>query len=420
MISFFDTDRWNEIWQTITRNRRRSIMTALGVFWGIFMLVILLGAGTGLGRMFRAQLGETSTNTVFLNPGQTSIPYKGMPSGRTWQLDMDDLKAIQELPEAEYVSALCWGGQRNASYQNQKGDFGLMGYSPDMQKINPQKIVMGRFLNDVDVLRQRKVCVIGTQVWRDLFPSGEDPIGKIIQIGTSYFTVVGVTKPQGSMMAFSDPERTISIPALILQQMYGQGNKIHMLAVSAYPDVPSEQLIKQTRQTIAGRHLISPDDKKAMFIMDTGEIFEKIMGLLRGIAALTWIVGLGTLLAGIVGISNIMLVLVRERTQEIGVRRALGASPLTILSQILSESFILTFIAGVFGLAAGVGVISGFDSWYQAAIRAGSEMPEISWQISFGLGMTALTILVISGLLAGVIPAVRALKIKPVDAIREE
>lgn len=420
MTGFFDTDRWNEIWQTISRNRRRSIMTALGVFWGIFMLIVLLGAGTGLGRMFRAQLGGTATNTIFIMPGLTSVPYKGMPTGRMWDMNNDDLTALRKLSGVQYITGIAWGGSRDISYQNKKGEFGLMGYLPDMQQINPQKIIMGRYLNQVDELRQRKVCVIGLQVWRDLFPGGENPEGKTIQIGSSYFTVIGVTKPQGGMMAFSDPERTVVIPLRILQQMYGMGQDVQMIALSGYADTPTKQLIEECRQSIAARHLIAPDDMKAMYIQDTSEVFGKIMGLFYGISVLTWIVGLGTLLAGIVGISNIMLVLVRERTQEIGIRRAIGASPLTILSQILSESFILTFIAGIFGFGAGVGVLSLVDSFYMRAIQMGKELPEISWQISFGMGMLALGILIAGSLLAGVIPASRALRIKAVDAIREE
>lgn len=421
MVRFFDADRWAEIWQTITRNRRRSIMTALGVFWGIFMLIVLLGAGTGLGRMFRSQLGGISTNTVFLMTDQTSIPYKGMPSGRHWQMDVDDLTAIRELPEVEFSSPITWGGERPVVRADKKGDYMVMGYSADMQNINPQKIVMGRYINDVDDLRERKVCVIGEQVWKDLFPGGENPEGETIQIGNSYFTVIGVSRPIGTAMNFGgDPETTIIIPALLLQKMYGQGMSVHFIAVAGYRDVDSKELISICRQTIAARHLISPDDEKAVRTIDTAELFAKVMGLFSGISLLTWIVGLGTLLAGIVGISNIMLVLVRERTQEIGVRRAIGAGPRTILSQILTESFLLTFFAGTFGFAAGVGLLSIVDTFMHRAIAAGAQMPDVSWQVTFGLGMSALGVLVLGSLLAGVIPAVRALSIKAVDAIREE
>ena len=348
-MGFFDTDRWNEIWQTISRNRKRSIMTALGVFWGIFMLTVLLGAGMGLGRLFRAQLGDMSTNTLLIQPSQTSLPYKGMPKNRWWRMNNDDVENVRGLKEVQYASGVYWGGEIHCSYNERKGDYSLMGYMPDYQQINPQKIIYGRFINDVDMAQKRKVCVIGTQIQKDLFPGMEDPTGKVIKVNNSYFTIIGVMRRQS-----------------------------------------------------------------------TAKMFDKVMSLFWGIGFLTWIVGLGTLLAGIVGVSNIMLVLVKERTQEIGIRRALGAPPTAIISQILSESFILTFIAGVVGLTAAVGVLSVADSIYYQAVTVAQEGAEISWQISFGTGMLALFILVAGSLLAGVIPAYRALSIKAVDAIREE
>ena len=375
-MRFFDTDRWNEIWQTISRNRKRSIMTALGVFWGIFMLIVLLGAGMGLGRLFRAQLGGMSTNTVLLQSSRTSVPYKGMPTGRWWRMDNDDLEAVSKLEEVEYTSGVIWGNELHCSYKERKGDYQMMGYTPDYQKINPQKIIAGRYINEVDMVHKRKVCVIGTQVQKDLFPGEPDPTGKVIKVGGSYFTIIGVMRRESSAMSFSE--------------------------------------------AVFARHMISPDDEKAAWTMSAGEMFDKVMSLFWGIGLLTWIVGLGTLLAGIVGVSNIMLVLVKERTQEIGIRRALGAPPTAIISQILSESFILTFIAGILGLTAAVSVLSVVDSVYYQAVTVAQEGFEVSWQISFGTGMLALFILIAGSLLAGVIPAYRALSIKAVDAIREE
>ncbi len=419
-MNFFDIDRWNEIWQTITRNRKRSIMTALGVFWGIFMLTVMLGAGMGLGRLFRAQLGDMSTNTVLLQPQQTGIPYKGMPKNRWWRMNNGDVDAVKRLPEVLYASAAFWGGDVHCNNGERKGDYTMMGYSPDYQRINPQKLIFGRFINDVDVSHKRKSCVIGTQIYKDLFPGGEDPSGKIIKMNGSYFTVVGVIRKQSTAMSFTDLERTVIIPVSLAQQMYGAGDRIHLLAVAGRDDTPSKQVERACRQAVFSRHIISPDDEKALWTIATAEMFDRVMGLFRGISFLTWIVGLGTLLAGIVGVSNIMLVLVKERTQEIGVRRALGAPPRAIISQILSESFVLTFIAGVLGLAAAVGVLSVADSIYYQMVTVAQEGAEVSWMISFGMGMSALAILVVGSLLAGVIPAFRALKIKAVDAIREE
>ncbi len=419
-MRFFDIDRWNEIWQTIARNRKRSIMTALGVFWGIFMLIVMLGAGTGLGRLFRSQLGDLSVNTLLLQPSQTGIPYKGMPKNRYWRMDNDDVELVRKLPEVMYASAVYWGGEIHASHEERKGDYQIMGYSPDYQKINPQKLLYGRFVNEVDMVQRRKVCVIGTQVWKDLFPGGGDPSGRTVKVNNSYFTVVGVIRKQSSAMSFSDLERTVIVPVSLAQQLYGGGTQIHMLAVAGDERTPSKKVEKACRETIYARHIIAPDDEKAMWCMATAELFEKVHGLFFGIALLTWVVGLGTLLAGIVGVSNIMLVLVKERTQEIGIRRALGAKPTVIISQILSESFVLTFIAGVLGLTAAVGVLSVADQIFYQAVTVAQTGPEVTWQISFGMGILALTILVAGSLLAGVIPATRALKIKAVDAIREE
>ena len=419
-MHFFDIDRWNEIWQTISRNRKRSIMTALGVFWGIFMLTVMLGAGSGLGRLFRAQLGGMSTNTVLLQSSLTSVPYKGMPKGRWWNMNNDDVKAVSKLREVLYTSGIIWGSEMACTHDERKGDYQLMGYMPDYQKINPQKILYGRYLNDIDIAQKRKVCIIGTQIQKDLFPGQPDPTGEVIQVGGSYFTVVGVLRRESSAMSFSDIERTIVVPISLAQQMFGYGRTIHMLAVAGSETTPSEQVARSVRETVYARHLIAPEDEKATWVMSTGEMFDKVMALFHGIALLTWIVGLGTLLAGIVGVSNIMLVLVKERTQEIGIRRAIGAPPAAIISQILSESFVLTFIAGVLGLAAAVGVLSLADSIYYQTVTVAQEGAAVSWQVSFGTGMLALFILVAGSLLAGVIPATRALKIKAVDAIREE
>ncbi len=420
MTHFFDIDRWNEIWQTIARNRKRSIMTALGVFWGIFMLTVMLGAGAGLTRLFRAQLGDMATNTILMQPQQTGIPYKGMPKNRWWRMDNGDVDAVRQLPEVLYASAVFWGNEQHCSYEQRKGDYSLMGYSPDYQRIQPQKIPYGRYINEMDMAHNRKVCVIGTQVQKDLFPGTPDPTGKTIKMGSSYFTVVGVIRKQSTAMSFSDLERTIIVPVSLAQQLFGAGNRIHMLALAGRDDVPSKTVEKACRETIFARHQIAPDDEKAVWSMAAAEMFERVTGLFNGLALLTWIVGLGTLLAGIVGVSNIMLVLVKERTQEIGIRRALGAPPRAIIGQILSESFVLTFIAGVLGLTAGVGLLSVADSIYYQAVTVAQEGLEVSWQVSFGTAIQSLAILVGGSLLAGIIPSIRALHIKAVDAIREE
>ncbi len=419
-MNLFDTDRWNEIWETISRNKKRSIMTAMGVFWGIFMLTVMIGAGSGLKKLFRANLGDMATNTCFFFPDQTSIPYKGMPKGRWWQLDDGDIEAVRSQVEGvQYVAGCIWGNNVNGSYKERKGDYYLMGHSPDYQKINPQRIIYGRFINEIDMLQRRKVCVIGSQIWQDLFPGGEDPTGKTVQINNNYFTVIGVMKKMGNMQIFGDPETMFYVPFSLAQQMYGRGNRIDFMAMTGRDDADISLLEKEAKLAISHRHMISPEDTKAVGGFNMGEEFKKVSNLFTGISLLTWIVGLGTLLAGIVGVSNIMLVVVRERTQEIGVRRALGARPRTIIAQILSESFVLTFIAGVLGLAAAVGLLSLADNIIPN-LTQNEATRSVSWQITFGIGMLSLIIIVAGSLLAGVIPANRALRIKAVDAIREE
>ena len=419
-MSFFDADRWEEIWQTLSRNRRRSIMTALGIFWGIFMLTVLLGAGMGLGNLFRSTLGGMSTNTVLMNPQPTSMPYKGMPKNRWWNMENGDIDNLKALPEVQYAAGIVFGGTVHCSNGAQKADYGLMGEMPDMQKINPQVIKYGRFINEVDVAQKRKVCVIGIQIQKDLFPGIENPTGQTIQVNNGYYTVVGVMLKQNGVNMGSDPERTVIAPISLVQQIYGMGTKLHFTAVAGYDDVPSALLQDLCRKTVFANHQIAPDDNKAIWTMATEELFNKVQSLFSGISWLTWFVGLGTLIAGLIGVSNIMLVLVKERTQDIGIRRAIGAPPMAILSQIMSESFIIAFVAGLVGLAAGVGLLSLADKIYDAQVTIPNGSVGISWMISFGTGMLSLVILVVGSLLAGIIPSARALSIKAVDAIREE
>ena len=400
----FDLDRWEEIWQTISRNRKRSIMTAFGVFWGIFMLTIMLGAGLGLKNALFSQLGDMSVNSCFFWGGRTSIPYKGLPSGRYWQFENEDLAAIKkQVPNVRSVGSVIWGS-----------DYSLVGYNPDFQQISPQPIRFGRFFNEIDMEQQRKVCILTEQVWLDLFPGGEDPVGSTIRMNNMYLTVIGMIKVPDRGFRFHG-DKSVLMPVSTMQQMYNMGHKLHSVAVAANDDADIKEVETNIKQLVFARHTISPDDTKAVYSQNLGEQVNKFNSLFGGIGTLTWIVGIGTLLAGLVGVSNIMLVIVRERTQEIGVLRALGARPRIIISQIMSESFVLTFVAGIFGLALAVALLSGAES----VLTASAGRP-IRPQISFGTGMLSMTVLILGSLLAGILPASRALRIKPVDAIREE
>lgn len=411
----FDLDRWEEIWQTISRNRKRSIMTAFGVFWGIFMLTIMLGAGLGLKNALFSQLGDMSVNSCFFWGGRTSIPYKGLPSGRYWQFENEELAAIKkQVPNVRSVGSVIWGSEYKFSRNDKKGDYSLVGYNPDFQQISPQPIRFGRFFNEIDMEQQRKVCILTEQVWLDLFPGGEDPVGSTIRMNNMYLTVIGMIKVPDRGFRFHG-DKSVLMPVSTMQQMYNMGHKLHSVAVAANDDADIKEVETNIKQLVFARHTISPDDTKAVYSQNLGEQVNKFNSLFGGIGTLTWIVGIGTLLAGLVGVSNIMLVIVRERTQEIGVRRALGARPRIIISQIMSESFVLTFVAGIFGLALAVALLSGAES----VLTASAGRP-IRPQISFGTGMLSMTVLILGSLLAGILPASRALRIKPVDAIREE
>lgn len=414
----FDLDRWQEIWATISRNKMRSFLTAMGVFWGIFMLVVMAGAGLGLERFMLKQVGSFATNSCFMFTDNTAVPYKGFRSGRYWDFSNSDLGVIRSnVAGVDVVSGVIFGRSVNISRGDKKGTFRLIGHMPEYQKIEPQGMSYGRYINDIDMDNRRKVCSIGSQVYKELFTPGEDPQGQILQINSSYFTVVGVSESLSNISIGGNSREMVIIPFSTMQQMYNRGDKFAMLAVTGVDEVDVRDLEQSIKDVVRSRHNISPDDAKAIGGFNLKEQFDMFSNLFFGIRLLTWIVGLGTLFAGVVGVSNIMLVVIRERTQEIGVRRALGAPPVAIISQIISESFVLTFVAGVAGIALGVSVLSVADSIIAAQTTEGVP---ISAQISFGAAMTAGSVLVLGGLFAGVIPAYRAMKIKAVDAIREE
>ena len=300
----FDLDRWEEIWQTISRNRKRSIMTAFGVFWGIFMLTIMLGAGLGLKNALFSQLGDMSVNSCFFWGGRTSIPYKGLPSGRYWQFENEDLAAIKkQVPNVRSVGSVIWGSEYKFSRNNKKGDYSLVGYNPDFQQISPQPIRFGRFFNEIDMEQQRKVCILTEQVWLDLFPGGEDPVGSTIRMNNMYLTVIGMIKVPDRGFRFHG-DKSVLMPVSTMQQMYNMGHKLHSVAVAANDDADIKEVETNIKQLVFARHTISPDDTKAVYSQNLGEQVNKFNSLFGGIGTLTWIVGIGTLLAGLVGVDR--------------------------------------------------------------------------------------------------------------------
>lgn len=414
----FDIDRFQEIWITITHNKSRSVLTAFGVFWGMFMLVVMVGAGVALERGISSQIEGFATNSCFIWNDRTSEPYKGFRKGRNWTMENKDIELlVNNVPEIQYIAPVIFGGNttNNVTRNDKAGSYPIKGNFPDYNKIDAQTIVFGRYINDIDIAEKRKVCVLGERVYEVMFPHNEDPIGKSIQIRGIYFQVVGVTRSNSNINIGGDSKETVVLPFTTMQQAFNMGNTIHFLAVTAMPGVKVSVVEEKAKAVLKNAHDIAPHDKTAVGGMNIEDQFTMFLYLGIGIASLIWIVGLGTLFAGAVGVSNIMLVTVRERTKEIGIRRALGATPNNIVGQILAESVVLTTLAGTLGLMLGVGLLSLTGKILEQADGFFKDP-----QISFSVGVGALLILVVIGTLAGFIPANRAMKIKPIEAIREE
>ncbi|MDR1403506.1 MAG: ABC transporter permease [Tannerellaceae bacterium] len=420
----FDSDRWIEIWVTITRNKTRSLLTCFGVFWGILMLVILLGSGTGLKNGILGNFKGFATNSLFFYADRTSEPYKGFNKGRFWNMRNRDIESIiQQVTAVEDISPIIWGGNgdKNIVYAQLTGSYNVKGVLPGYFNIETQELFYGRLLNDVDIQEKRKVCLIGTKVNETLFRN-QDPTGKYIRVNGLYYQVVGVIKARSSNINIGGrAEETVFLPFSTMQQTLNQGDILHFLCLSVQMDYPVQEVITDVSAILKAQNEIAPDDPQAVGVVNLAAQFSTFNMLFVGIDILVWLVGMGTLLAGVIGVSNIMMVTVKERTKEIGVRRALGAKPFNIISQVMSESLVLTSLAGLIGLSLGVFLLDVVNTLLPASPSSGNtptffENPEVNIQTA----IAATVVLLFSGLLAGLIPAWRAMQIKAIDAIREE
>lgn len=423
----FDRDRWQEIWMSLKQNRLRTILTAFGVFWGIFMLVIMLGSGRGLKNGAYDGMGGFATNSAFVWSQSTTVPYKGFKKGRYYHFINSDTKALKDqIPELETlaprVQPRFWQGQTNSVVRGLKtGSFNISGDYPDFNRIDPVTFIQGRFINDDDIIDKRKVAVIGRRVKDALFTPKEDAIGQYIRIKGVYFMVVGVFKSQHKGGQAENQENSISLPLTTLQQTYNYGDAIDYYALTSRSDVSVSIVEDKVKELLKQRHLISPEDKEGIGSFNVEKEFKKMNILFLGINVLVWIVGIGTLIAGVIGVSNIMLIIVKERTKEIGIQRAIGAKPISIISQIIMESVFLTSLAGYFGLLFGVGIIELLNYALQKASSGdGGGAMFTRPEVDFSVAISALIILIVCGALAGLMPAKRAVSIKPIDALRYE
>ena len=417
----FDLDRWQEIYEVLRKNKMRTFLTAFGVFWGIFMLVVMMGAGNGLRNGVFDGMKAFASNSIFIWPQTTSVPYKGLPRGRNYSFSNDDIAVLKgAIPDLEYIAPRLWGNGGdgdNVVRGIKSGKFGIMGDVTDWCRIDPVTMVYGRLLNEKDIEENRKVAVIGNRVQDVMFNKGENPVGKYIRIKGIWFQIVGSFKPMNQNINIGgDKQEAIFIPLTTLQRAYNYGQDLGFIAVTAKKGSSAAVVGKKVIEILKRRHNVSPEDKDAIGNFNLEEQFNMVSGLFTGINLLVWVVGTGTLLAGVIGISNIMLVIVKERTKEIGIQRAIGAPPIVIMSQIVTESVVLTSIAGFFGLCTGVGLLQLINMAMTKVDGGMFKNP----QVDFNMAIAALLILIVAGAFAGLLPALRAIKIRPIDALRYE
>lgn len=407
----FDADKWQEIFATIRKNKLRTILTAFSVAWGIFILIVLLAAGEGLRNGAQSQFGNDAANSIWIDAGLTSMPYAGYKPGREIRLSNSDFYFVRDrIPGVDHTTAVYRGWETKVlSYRNEHAGFTVRPCAPDHNILERAVIISGRFINELDLREYRKVCVIGVPVKEALFKK-EDPINKFIDVGGTKYRVVGVFTDAGR----GDNER-IYVPLLTAQRIYNGKDRVGTIwATTGTVSVEqSEQIAAHIRSTLARKYSFDPKDMNALGVYNNNVDYRRIMSMLTGIKVFVFVIGLLTLLAGIVGVSNIMMIVVKERTREIGVRKAIGATPYSIISLIIQESVFITSVAGYIGLIAGIGVVE--------LARAGGlegdffKNPDVDLQIA----LIAVALIVISGALAGFFPALRAARVTPIEALRE-
>jgi putative ABC transport system permease protein len=406
-----DWDTYKEITLALKRNRRRTLLTGFGVFWGVFMLLFLLGGGNGVKSLLASNFEGFATNTTILASDRTTMPYQGLSKGRYWNLTYKDVERLKRMmPELDVVTPNIASYSSDIQYNESSAQGTLKGVYADYVKVETPKLRYGRYINESDVIQERKVCVIGERIYDSLFPDGGDPCGTHIKVGSVYFQVVGVDVSAGNISLNGSADQSVIIPISVARKLFRRGNDVDIICVTAGSGITLSEYEEKLRGIIAREHRFNPEDKQAMTILYTEELFSVIDNLFKGVNFLILLIGLGTILAGVIGVSNIMMVTVKERTTEIGIRRAIGATPKDILMQIIMESIILTAVSGMSGIVFSVHVLYLMDVM----------VPDTEFQITFWTAVLSASLLTLMGVLAGLAPASRAMNIKPVDAMRDE
>ena len=405
----FDYDKWQEIFNSIRRHKVRTFLTALGVFWGIFMLVLLLGAGKGLQNGVEYEFQDDAMNSLWIRRGFTSVEHRGLPEGRRIQFTNEDydllhssFSGVEHLTGRFYLS-----GDQLLSYEEKQLSFPTRGVHPGHQYLENTLMRRGRYINERDLYEFRKVAVIG-EVARESIFGNANPIGKEVSIGGIPYTIVGEFYDKGS----TDEMRIVYLPITTTQKVYAGTNEVHQLMVTT-GDMPLSQmqeLERDIRRMLSARHQFAMQDRKAVWITNLAEEYQQFQSLFAAIRAFVWFVGIGSIIAGVIGVSNIMLIIVKDRTREIGVRKAMGATPRDIIMMVLSEAVFITALAGYAGLAAGVGVLALMSDLAVEYFRHP--------QINIWVGLAATLVLVVTGALAGLMPALQAARINPVEAMK--
>ena len=406
-----------EILETISRNRSRSLLTGFGIFWGVFMLILLIGGSGGLKEMLQKNFAGFATNTSMVWTQSTSKPYHGFRKGRSFSMTTQDMERLrQHLPELDVIAPVMFGGSKTAVRGDKSFSANISGVSHDYAVINMPRITQGRYLNEMDIRQARKVCVIGEEVYTKLFPKGGNPCGQRIRIDSTYYQVVGVDCRAGNGIHINGrADQTITIPYTLFSKTYNTGNQVHSIAVTGRKGVVMSSLTDRIRSIIARAHSVDPTDERAVTVFNTEVLFAMVDNLYKGVNLLVWLVGIGTLLAGAIGVSNIMMVTVKERTIEIGIRRAIGATPRMILSQIIAESMVLTAVAGMSGILLAVTLLQMMEMG-----NTSNGVATAHFQVDFTSALLSVLLLAVLGALAGMAPAWRAMSIRPVEAMRDE
>ena len=408
---------FREILDTLSRNKSRSLLTGFGVFWGVFMLILLIGGAGGLKQMLQSTFAGFATNAAMVWAQPTTKAFNGLPKGRRWSMDYRDVGRLEaQVPELDKVAPLLMVGGGTAVFGDRSASCRTNGATPEYAAISTPMIRYGRYLNPMDMAMGRKVCVIGRRIYTELFPGGGDPCGKSLRIDSIYYEIVGVDYRSGNAISIGGrADETVVVPLTVIQRAYNRGSAVDMIAVTARPGVVMSALTERIRGVVARAHSVDPADIQGLMVFNTEVLFAMLDNLFSGVSFLTWLIGTGTLLAGAIGVSNIMMVTVRERTSEFGIRRAIGATPRMVMGQIMTESVVLTAVAGAMGIMLAVAVLQMLE-----LANTTDGVAAASFQVDFGTALSASALLTVLGMLAGLAPAWRAMKIKPVDAMREE